>query len=388
MKIAFVDAALGLSGDMIVGALLQLGVPLEALHTELAKLPLTGCRVDQTEHRLHGLQVIACTIDEVSAPFSELNCGAARRMIQDSSLLEPVKKTSLDLFARLAEAASRVYGIAPEEVKLAQLGGVPAIIETVGTVFGLQTLGVDKVYASSLPFGIGGGASRGQTVSNFDPVTVELLKGLRIHFEEDRDETLTPAGAAIISGVAEQGAVPHLQLTAVGYGVRERRNPGRFSLLRVFVGNTAGTLQEDELLVLETNIDDLNPEFYEYVMERLFAAGARDVFLLPVQMKKNRPGVLLWVLCDRADRDKLTTLIFVETSTLGVRSYPVSRIALRREQKGVMTPYGQVRVKVAYGPGTQVNVAPEYEDCKRLARAQRIPLKLVYEAALYGARKL
>jgi uncharacterized protein (DUF111 family) len=156
----------------------------------------------------------------------------------------------------------------------------------------------------------------------------------------------------------------------------------------VLLGNTIETPREEQLIVLETNIDDLNPELYEHVMEQLFAAGARDVFLSPIQMKKNRPGVLLWVLGDAADREKLSTVIFAETSTLGVRSYPVARIALRRESKEVTTPYGVVRVKLAYGPEGRVNLAPEYEDCKHLAQGKKVPLKVVYEAAVYSARAL
>jgi len=187
--------------------------------------------------------------------------------------------------------------------------------------------------------------------------------------------------------VAQHDAVPQLHLTAVGYGAGERTLPDRPNLLRVLVGNTSETPREEQLLVLETNIDDLNPELYEHVMERLFAAGARDVFLAPIQMKKNRPGVLLWVLGEIADRDKLSTILFAETSTLGIRSYPVTRVALRRESKEVVTPYGGVRVKLAYSPDGRVNVAPEYEDCKRLAREKEVPLKLVYEAAVRSARE-
>jgi uncharacterized protein (DUF111 family) len=155
----------------------------------------------------------------------------------------------------------------------------------------------------------------------------------------------------------------------------------------VLLGNTGETPREEQLLVLETNIDDLNPELYEHVMERLFAAGARDVFLLPIQMKKNRPGVLLWVLGEITDREKLSALIFAETSTLGIRSYPVARVALRRESKEVITLYGTVRVKLAYSPDGRIHAAPEYEDCKRLAREKDVPLRVVYEAAVLAARE-
>src|SRR5262249_32557644 len=174
---------------------------------------------------------------------------------------------------------------------------------------------------------------------------------------------------------------------AVGYGAGERTLPDRPNLLRVLIGGASEAPREEQLLVLETNIDDLNPELYEHVMERLFAAGARDVFLAPIQMKKSRPGVLLWALGEVTDRDKLSAILFAETSTLGIRSYPVARVALRRESKEVVTPYGGVRVKLAHSPDGRVNVAPEYEDCKRLAREKDVPLKFVYEAAIRSARE-
>jgi len=213
------------------------------------------------------------------------------------------------------------------------------------------------------------------------------LKGWPVRFEDGPAEMVTPTGAAIIAAVAQHEAVPQLDLRAVGYGAGERTLPDRPNLLRVVLGNARETPREEQLLVLETNIDDLNPELYEHVMECLFAAGARDVFLAPIQMKKNRPGVLLWVLGEIADRDKLSTILFAETSTLGIRSYPVTRAALRRESKEVATPYGNVRVKLAFSPDGRVNVAPEYEDCKHLAREKAVPLKLIYEAAVRHARE-
>jgi len=197
---------------------------------------------------------------------------------------------------------------------------------------------------------------------------------------------VTPTGAAILAALAQQSSLPSLRLTAVGYGAGERTLSDRPNLLRVLVGDVVEIPREEQLLVLETNIDDLNPELYEHVMERLFAAGARDVSLMPIQMKKNRPAVLLWVLGEVADREKLSAILFAETSTLGIRSYMVTRVALHRESKEVITPYGKVRVKLAHAPSGSVNVAPEYEDCRRLARDKDVPLKLVYEAAIRAAR--
>ena len=337
MKIAYFDAFSGISGDMTVGALLHLGVSLDALRAELAKLPLSGYRLSQAERLLSGIRATKFEV-EVTEPLGERSFRAIARMVQESGLIPQVKETALRIFTVLAEAEGRVHGIAPEAVHFHEVGAVDSIVDIVGAAFGLYALGIEKVYASALPMGKGLVPSRHGVLPIPAPATVELLKGLQVRLEDGSAEMVTPTGAAIIAAVAQQGAVPQLQLIAVGYGAGERTLPDRPNLLRVLLGNLVETPREEQLLVLETNIDDLNPELYEHVMERLFAAGARDVFFLPIQMKKNRPGVLLWVLGEVADREKLSALIFAETSTLGIRSYPVARVALRRESKEVSHP--------------------------------------------------
>jgi uncharacterized protein (DUF111 family) len=213
------------------------------------------------------------------------------------------------------------------------------------------------------------------------------MKGLPARLEDGSAEMVTPTGAAILAALAQRGDPPQLQLSGVGYGAGGRTLQDRPNLLRVMLGTVMEPPREAQLLVLETNIDDLNPEIYEHVMERLFAAGARDVCLLPVHMKKNRPGVMLWVLGEIPDREKLSAIMFAETSTIGVRSYLVARVALARESREVMTSHGLVRVKLSRAPDGRVHAAPEYEDCKRLAREKSLPLKTVYEAALFAARE-
>jgi uncharacterized protein (TIGR00299 family) protein len=387
MKIAYFDAFSGISGDMTVGAFLHLGVSLDALRAELAKLPLSGYQLSQTERVHSGIHATKFEV-EVSEPLGERSFRAIARMLQESDVIPQVKETALRIFTVLAEAEGRVHGVAAEAVHFHEVGAVDSIVDIVGAAFGLHTLGIEKVYASALPMGKGFVPSRHGVLPIPGPATVELLKGWPVRFEDGPAEMVTPTGAAIIAAVAQHAAVPQLQLTAIGYGAGARTLPDRPNLLRVLLGNTSETPREEQLLVLETNIDDLNPELYEHVMECLFAAGARDVFLAPIQMKKNRPGVLLWVLGEIADRDKLSTILFAETSTLGIRSSVVTRVALRRESKEVVTPYGSVRVKLAYGPDGRINVAPEYEDCKRLAREKEVPLKLIYEAAVRNAREI
>jgi uncharacterized protein (TIGR00299 family) protein len=386
MKVAYFDAFSGISGDMTVGALLHLGVSLDDLQAELTKLPLTGYRLSQTARFASGIRATKFAV-EVTDPLVERSFRAIATMLRESALFPPVKETALRIFTVLAEAEGRVHGIAPGAVHFHEVGAVDSIVDIVGAAFGLHALGVEKIYASPVPMGAGFTPSRHGVLPIPAPATVELMKNLRVRLEDGAAEMVTPTGAAILAALARQEDIPQLQLSAVGYGAGERTLSDRPNLLRVLLGTLVENSREEQLLVLETNIDDMNPELYEYVMERLFAAGARDVCLFPVQMKKNRPGVMLWVLGESTDREKLSAVIFSETSTIGVRSYPVARVALSREHKTVTTRHGEVRVKLSSTPDGRVQAAPEYEDCKRLAREKNLPLKMVYEAALFAARE-
>lgn len=386
MKVAYFDAFSGMSGDMTVGALLHLGLPMEELQKELEKLPLSGYRISQSVRFLSGIRATKFDV-EVSAPLGERSFRAISQMLRESSLIPAVKETALRIFTVLAEAESQVHGIASGAVHFHEVGAVDSIVDIVGSAFGLHWLGVEKIYASVLPMGKGFVPSRHGVLPIPAPATVELLKGLQVRLEDGDAEMVTPTGAAIVAAVAQQGQIPAMQLAAIGYGAGGRTLPDRPNLLRVLLATSVEQPREEQLLVLETNIDDLNPEIYEHVMERLFAAGARDVCLLPLQMKKNRPGVMLWVLGEISDRERLSAIMFAETSTIGVRSYPVSRVALRRESREVETPYGVVRIKLSHAPDGRVHAAPEYEDCKRIAREKNLPLKVVYEAALLMVRQ-
>jgi uncharacterized protein (TIGR00299 family) protein len=386
MTIAYFDAFSGISGDMTVGALLHLGVALEDLQKELAKLPLSGYRISQEVRFQNGIRATKFAV-AVSEPLGERSFRAITQMLRESTLIPQVKETALRIFTVLAEAEGRVHGILPGAVHFHEVGAVDSIVDVVGAAFGLHALGVEKIYASPLPMGKGLVPSRHGVLPIPAPATVELMKGLRVRLEDGAAEMVTPTGAAIVAAVAQQGPIPQLQLKAIGYGSGERTLPDRPNLLRVLLATLVETPREEQLLVLETNIDDLNPELYEHVMERLFAAGARDVGFLPLQMKKNRPGVMLWVLGEIPDRERLSAIIFAETSTIGIRSYLVSRVALRRESREVNTLYGVVRVKLSHTPDGRLHAAPEYEDCKRLAQEKNLPLKVVYEEALLAVRR-
>lgn len=386
MNIAYFDAFSGMSGDMTVGALLHLGVSLDALREELRKLPLAGYHLHQTERMLSGIRAMKFNV-EVHDPLHERSFRAIARMLAESDLLPPVKDASLRIFTVLAEAEGRVHGVAPEAVHFHEVGAIDSIVDIVGTAFGLHALGIDDVYVSPLPMGKGLVPSRHGILPIPGPATVELLKGIPVRLDDGEAEMVTPTGAAIVAALARPTTLPTFVPSAVGYGAGDRTFADRPNLLRILLGTSQEHARTEQLVMIETNVDDLNPELYDYVMERVFAAGARDAFLSSIHMKKNRPGILLQVLCDPATQERLSAIIFAETSTIGVRSYKVERVALRRESKDVTTIYGTVRVKMAYSPEGRVNVAPEYEDCKRLAQERNIPLKEVYEAAVLAARQ-
>ena len=384
MKIVYFDAFSGISGDMVIGALLDLGLSLDLLQTEFSKLPLDGYTLHQSERIQHGIRAIKFDVS-VGAQQHERSFRSIADMLEVSPLSETIKTTALKIFTRLAEAEAHVHNTSVTDVHFHEVGAVDSILDIVGTAIGFEALGIQAVYTGPLPMGSGFVSSRHGTLPVPGPATAELVKGMPVRFEDGQSELVTPTGAAILAVMAQPGP-PLFSITQVGYGAGARTLSDRPNVLRVCLGHSVSEVRHEQLLVLETNIDDLNPEWYEHVMEQLFAAGARDVFFSPVQMKKNRPGILLRVLCAPQDQGQLSNIIFNETATLGIRSYPVDRLALQREQKEIQTRYGPVRVKIAYQPNGQVNCAPEYDDCKRLAQEKKIALKLVYEAALQGAR--
>ncbi len=390
MKIAYFDAFSGISGDMTVGAFLHLGVPLDTVQEALGRLALTGYSIGQTPREQSGIQAVKFQVS-VHEPQGERSFRSIVELIRDSRLASQIKDAAIRIFTVLAEAEGQVHGVAPEDVHFHEVGAVDSIVDIIGTAVCLDALGVEQIYVSGLPLGSGMVPSRHGILPVPGPATVELLKGFPVRFADGDSELVTPTGAAILAALAQPTSVPAMQVEAVGYGAGERTLADRPNVLRVLIGQTQGVPKTgqplDQLLVLETNIDDLNPEFYEHIMERLLSAGARDVFLCPIHMKKNRPGILLWVLCQAADREQLSGVLFAETSTLGIRSYPVDRVALRREQKEVKTQYGTIRIKLAHQPDGRIHLAPEYEDCKRCARQQNVPLKVVYEAAMHAARE-
>jgi pyridinium-3,5-bisthiocarboxylic acid mononucleotide nickel chelatase len=388
MKVLYIDAFSGISGDMTVGALLALGVPLDLIQQQLNLLPLEGYAIRSAPRHVNGIAATKFDV-EVSAHGHTHRAFRSIRSMLESSKMEPAtQRRALAIFERLAEAEGLVHGVAPDDVEFHEVGAVDSIVDIVASAAGVTTLGVEAIYVSALPLGSGVVQSQHGPLPVPAPATVELLLGFPVRTGDGVGELVTPTGAAIVAALATAGTAPELRIQRVGYGAGERTLKDRPNLLRLVLGERVDASGHEDLLVIETNIDDLNPELYDYVMERLLSAGARDVYLAPVHMKKNRPGIVLSVLCDDRDREQLSAMILNETSAIGVRYHPVRRRILDRIISEVGTAYGSVRVKVALAPDGHRNVAPEYDDCKRLAAQQGVPIKRVYQAALAAALQL
>jgi pyridinium-3,5-bisthiocarboxylic acid mononucleotide nickel chelatase len=398
LRISYLDTFSGISGDMTVGALLDLGLPIERVRDAVSLLGLDGVEVwaERTQRcgiaatkfqvRVHGRHPDAphaADHHDGHRPYASI-----RDLIAASALEPLVRERALAVFARLAEAEAEVHGVPLDRVEFHEVGALDAIVDVVGAAVGFTHLGIDEIRVAPLPIGRGLVAAAHGPLPVPGPAVVSLLRGWPVRPGDGDGELVTPTGAAIVAGLARPGPVPALRLEAAGYGAGDRTLADRPNLLRIMVGEPLADVAADDVVILEATIDDSSPQIYEHVIDRLLAAGARDAFLEPVVMKKGRPGVTLRVLADPADRDRLAAIVFAETSTIGLRYSTARRMVLPREERRVETPYGTVRVKVAHAPDGTSNVAPEYEDCRALAVARCVPLKVVHRAALAAALRM
>jgi uncharacterized protein (TIGR00299 family) protein len=387
VKVAYFDCFSGISGDMVLGALLDLGLPLDDLLKELARLPLKDFRLEVNKVERKGIaatQVVVQSYEEgVVRYWSNI-----QSLIQEGKLESTVKKDSYRIFETLASAEAAVHGRNRDQIHFHEIGAVDSIIDIVGAAFGIHHLGIEKIYASPLPTGRGTVHTEHGVYPVPAPATLEILKGVPLYGTDTEAELVTPTGAAIISTLAQSfGPIPPMRVGSVGYGAGFR-NLDTPNVLRVLVGEeeSAG-VEEEAAVLLSTNIDDLNPELFDYVTGKLLEAGALDVWLHPIQMKKNRPGVTLNVLCHQELVGSLSEIIFTETSTLGIRVERIERKKMRRKTIEIEIPQGKVRVKLGYLGDAIVSVAPEYEDCATLARQSGAPIKEIFALAEEKARE-
>lgn len=449
MKTLYLDVFSGLSGDMFIGALLDLGADFRQLEYGLAKLNLDGYRLEQRRAAKCGIEGVKFDVhltgdatppendgpdyhalshghshgpgdhahahshgpgDAGHAHDGSRNFRQIKQLIHASTLSDWVKEKSIAVFQRIAVAEGKIHGMPPEQVHFHEVGAVDSIVDIVGGCLGLELLGCPRVLASGVVEGTGWVRCAHGRMPLPAPATLEILgaRGVAISQCEEPRELLTPTGAALLAEFAESfGPMTGLVAEKVGYGVGTRDNDTRPNVVRAALGEIAGGSKQcsvigvqsekqvaaephdwetDTIAVLETNLDDVSGELLGAFVEQALGAGALDVFHTPIQMKKNRPGVLLTVLCGAADADRFAALMLRETSAFGVRRTLAERRKLKREFLVVKLPQGDVTVKLGRLDGAVVQVAPEFESCKALATKAGVPLKAVYEAALTAAR--
>ncbi|MGC2195854.1 MAG: nickel pincer cofactor biosynthesis protein LarC [Terriglobales bacterium] len=431
MKIAYLDCFSGMSGDMFLGALIDAGVSPEVLEKTVAALDvgarlaiskvnrsgITATKVDvlvhgekelpreefwaqhETHHdhshdharghdeaRAHSHAPAASRAGTPALHEHGRSLKEIKRIIGGAAISDSAKQTAIAIFEALGAAEAKIHNLDIEAVHFHEVGAVDAMVDIVGAAVGAEALGVEEIVCS--PLNVGGGTVKcAHGVFPVPaPATVELLQGAPVYSSGIQAELLTPTGAAIVKTLATRfGAFPEMKIERSGYGAGTHDFPGHANVVRITIGEAASALAsktaQETISVLEANLDDLNPQVFGYVVDRLLAEGALDVFGMPVQMKKNRPGTLLTALCKPQDAARLTQIIFTETTTLGIRRRQEQRSTLARRWVTVATSWGEVRMKIASMNGTVTNYAPEYEDCRRIAAEQHVPLKTVMQEA-------
>ncbi|HSL53750.1 MAG TPA: nickel pincer cofactor biosynthesis protein LarC [Pyrinomonadaceae bacterium] len=389
MKTLYFDCFAGASGDMILGATVAAGVDPNYLREQLSLLPVTGFSVEFETANRSGLSATYARV-ETAHEHSHRSLADIKQIIHGSDLSSAVKQRAVQIFTRLAEAEARVHNEPVDKVHFHEVGALDAIVDVVGAAICFDALKIERFVSSPLHVGSGMVKMAHGQFPVPPPAVTELLKGVPFYATEIKGELLTPTGAAIITTVcSDYGPIPQMKTAATGYGAGTREYPDFPNVLRVMLGETeAQTATDERCWMLETNIDDASPQIIGHVMDRVFVLGALDCFFTPVQMKKNRPGVLLSVLCTSDVKEAVMKLLFTETTTLGVRSYEVARRALQRSIVRVETQYGPIDVKVAHLDGRVVNEMPEFEQCREAAAKANVPVKIVEDAARVAVAKL
>lgn len=375
MSVAYFDCFSGIAGDMVLGAFLDAGMPLAHLKKELKKLKVDGYRLKIVKQKssVGGTNLHV----EISDCKRAENYQNIKRLIEKSRLSKKIKKVSIEILTNLAKAEAKVHRKKLSEVHFHEVGCIDSIVDVVGAAIGVDYFNFEKIYSSPLPVTRGYVKCAHGRLPVPPPAVIELLKGVPVEPAPIKGEIVTPTGAAIIKTLADSfGSLPLRVVSKIGYGFGDKEIPGHTNALRLMVG------EGHPLMVIEANIDDMNPEFYPSVIEKLLEKGAIDAGVIPMVMKRGRPGVLLHLLCEEKDRKKIVKTIVEETTTFGVRYFPIEREMTEREIKKVKTKWGVVRVKIAKYDGKTTTIAPEYKDCQKIASKKRVPIKEIYRAAI------
>ena len=382
MKIAYLDCASGISGDMTLAALIDAGVELAQIQAGIDSLGLPGCRIVAEEVKRKGFRATHVTVEH-PPEHAHRHLHHITAMIDKSRLSDQQKDLARRIFTRLGEAEAKVHGTTIEKVHFHEVGAVDSIADIVGAAIGWDLLGVERIMASPIPTGHGFVTIAHGRCSIPAPATAELLTGIPLAASEVEAELTTPTGAAIVATLVESfGPVPPMRIARIGCGAGTRELAEQPNILRLMVGTAADeTATLEQIWVVETNLDDASGELIGYCTSRLWEAGALDAYTTAIQMKKNRPGVVLSVLCNAADIERIEAVLFRETTTLGVRRWPVSRRKLDRRRHEVTTSWGPIDGVLALLPGHPPSFSPEFESCRRVAEERKLPLRTVIEAA-------
>ena len=385
MKLAYFDCFSGISGDMTLGALVDAGCSADLLRAELKSLQVPGWTLTTEKVWKNGM---AATYVRVQTEDQQKHRSLTTilEILKNSQLALPVRERASRIFQKLGEAEAHVHDAPLEKVHFHEVGAVDAIVDIVGSCIGFHALGIERFACS--PLNIGGGTAKMAhgVLPVPAPATARLLQGAPTFSNGVQRELVTPTGAAIVATLSDSfGPQPPMTVSAIGYGAGTANLEGRPNVVRIMIGDSAdkvSSVGDEEISIIEANLDDMNPQIYGYVLEKALLAGALDVYTTALQMKKNRPGTLLTILCRPEDTDALMSIIFAETTTFGIRTHRAQRRALPREWVNVSTAYGSGRIKLSRSNGHILHVTPEYDDCRKLAVEKQVPLQQVISEAL------
>jgi uncharacterized protein (TIGR00299 family) protein len=388
MKIAYFDCFSGASGDMILGSMIDVGLSPHRLREQLEKLQIPTIRLKVKKVLKGGISATQVIVEGRNEKRSHRNLKEILRIIDRSHLESEVKKKSREIFQRIASVEAKIHRKPAGEIHFHELGGLDSIVDIVGSVWGLGQIGADVIHVSKINVGTGFVRSEHGILPIPAPATLALMEGKPIYSSGVERELLTPTGAAILTSLGSQfGQMVPMKLERIGYGAGRDDLPHP-NLLRLIIGTSTPTFGKEKVTVIETNIDDMNPQFYDYIVEKLLAMGVLEVFMAPIMMKKNRPATLLTVISPPEKLPSVTTFLLRETTTLGLRWREEERSRADREILSLQTRYGKIRFKLARWEGRMVNLSPEYDDCKKLALRKKVPLKEIFEEARKEAMAL